>query len=231
MNAKLSKYTRLLIALAGLGLVSITQAQIGEVVVPDENRSCDKLVEEMAAALRSRPESLLSEVTNRVGAAPWCACELTKTAIQTVEASRDKVGEIVYTATLAAPEQYKAIATCALEVAPDAAEEIRQALLKAFGETSDEQVGFGKGKSVAVKGIRVEEPATTLSMPARSTSGFIDNIFIIPPAGFSSTPIPDDNDAPNDPPPSDDPPRNRPPNVNPPQGTDSNPSSRNFNIR
>lgn len=217
MKQKQFNCARLLIALAGVGLASIAQAQTGEIVVPDADRSCDKAVEEMAAALSKRPESVLTEVTNRIGAAPWCACPLTKTAIQAVVASRDQVGEIVYAATMAAPEQYKSIATCALEVAPDAAEEIRQALLKAFGETSDEQPATGKGKAVAVKGIVVEQPATLIPTPTR-LGGYIGNIFIIPPAGFTT--ITETEDPPNDPPPRD------PPGDTPPKGTNSDPDGR-----
>lgn len=233
MNSKPSHYIRTILVVAAFGLAAVAQAQIGEVVVPDANRSCDKAVEEMAAALRSRPESLLEEVTKRVGAAPWCACVLTKTAIQTVSASREIVGEIVYAATMAAPEQYKAIATCALEVAPDAAEEIRQALLKAFGETSNERApGTGKGKSVAVMDIRLEEPVITRSKPAWP-GGFIGNIFVIPPAGFAvvTTSEPDDED-PDDKDPDDKGPDDKdPPNVEPPKGTDSDPGKATIRVR
>lgn len=231
MKANTFNYLRMSIALIGIALTSIAQAQIGEVVVPKNDRSCDKIIDEMAVALRSRPESLLTEVTKRIGAAPWCACPLTKTAIQTVDASRDQVGEIVYAATTVAPEQYKSIATCALEVAPDAAEEIRQALLRAFGETSDEQLRSGKGKSVAVKGIRIEQPATTFSTPARP-GGFIDNIFIIPPAGVSTASVPESEEPPDDTPkdiPTDTP--TDTPTDNPPEGTGSNPQGASIRIR
>ena len=233
MTAPTKFYSRIGATFAALlASVAIAQAQTGEVVVPESDRSCDAVVANFISAVRADEGALLKQVTNRVGESPWCACPLTKADIQTVDASAEMVGEIVFRATSAAPEQYKAIATCALEVAPDAAEEIRQALLKAFGETSSEGiVSTGKGKSINVADIVA--PATTI--PFRGgPSGFIDNVFVIPPAGVTPREVceceepPTDRPPPSDPPPSDPPPSDPPPSPpppppGPPRATDSDP--------
>jgi hypothetical protein len=85
----------------------------------------------------AQQSKLLQIVEARVAAAPTCACEIVKAAIEGSAADTKTVAAIVETAIMAAPDQTRLIAQCAIAVAPDALTDV-QAVLAKFDANSGE---------------------------------------------------------------------------------------------
>lgn len=106
----------------------------------------------------NEPDKVLEIVEREVAATPLCSCEIVKAAIETTEADRDLVAQIVATAIGAAPEKMRIIAQCAVAVAPDALPNVMKVLAaldpnKGEGYSEKgvmEKGGLDKGKEVAV---------------------------------------------------------------------------------
>ena len=73
---------------------------------------------------------VLEIVTSEVSAAPACACEIVKAAIEGSNANTQTVAAIVQAAATAAPEQMRLVSQCAVAVAPDALGAVQAVLAK-----------------------------------------------------------------------------------------------------
>ncbi|MBC8126702.1 MAG: hypothetical protein H8M99_06105, partial [Gloeobacteraceae cyanobacterium ES-bin-144] len=91
---------------------------------------CLKLSLAVKFAVKAQESKVLEIVANEVSAAPDCACEVVKAAIEGTEAKPDAVAAIVETAANVAPEQMRLIAQCAVAVAPDALSQVQAVLAK-----------------------------------------------------------------------------------------------------
>ncbi|NJM38324.1 MAG: hypothetical protein HC845_10955 [Akkermansiaceae bacterium] len=87
-----------------------------------------------------------------MAAAPGCACEIVKSAIEASVADTKIVAAIVEAAAMAAPEQMRLISQCAVAVAPDALSAVQAVLAKLdpnLGETGASSKGSKSAKSPA----------------------------------------------------------------------------------
>ncbi len=91
---------------------------------------CLKLSLFVKQAAASEQSKVLEIVAKEVGAAPTCACEIVKSAIEGSSANAKTVAAIVETAAVAAPEQMRLISQCAVAVAPDALVEVQAVMAK-----------------------------------------------------------------------------------------------------
>jgi len=132
---------------------------------------------------------VLQLVEDSMIASEECACEIVKSAIIASKADRDFVGEIVRTAATASPGMTPTIAECAMQVAPDAAVRIREALERVLvgegavdggkspvydgGASMDDGASYGKGEVYGkgqVYGKSVVDPGP-VSGPGPVTEG------------------------------------------------------------
>ncbi len=81
-------------------------------------------------AVSAEQSKVLEIVSNEVSAAPGCACEIVKAAIEGSQAKPETVAAIVEAAATAAPEKMRLISQCAVAVAPDALVQVQAVLAK-----------------------------------------------------------------------------------------------------
>ncbi len=109
---------------------------------------CLKLFVSVKHATVAEPSKVLEIVANEVTAAPGCACEIVKAAIEGTQAKPETVAAIVEAAVIAAPEQMRLISQCAVAVAPDALAEV-QAVLAKLDPNSGKSGSSAKGGTSA----------------------------------------------------------------------------------
>jgi hypothetical protein len=68
---------------------------------------------------------VLEIVSKEVTAAPACACEIVKAAIEGSAANSETVAAIVQSAAVAAPDQMRLVSQCAVAVAPDSLADVQ----------------------------------------------------------------------------------------------------------
>jgi hypothetical protein len=91
---------------------------------------CLKLSASVRTAVAMEQSKVLEIVSAEVAAAPGCACEVVKAAIEGSSANVETVAAIVEAAAVAAPEQMRVISQCAVAAAPDALASIQAVLAK-----------------------------------------------------------------------------------------------------
>lgn len=109
---------------------------------------CLKLSLSVKLTVAAEPSKVLEIVATEVAAAPVCACEVVKAAIEGSCAKPDTVAAIVEAAVTAAPEQMRLISQCAVAVAPDALSQV-QALLAKLDPNQGESVSDAKSAKSA----------------------------------------------------------------------------------
>ena len=123
---------------AALGWVSATAAV-----------DCSELSKSVKNAVAAEQSQVLEIVSAQVAAAPDCACENVKAAIEGSKANAETVAAIVEAAAIAAPEQLRLVSQCAVAVAPDALGEVQAVLAKLdpnLGESGDSAKGSKSAK-------------------------------------------------------------------------------------
>jgi hypothetical protein len=126
---------------------------------------CGVLTLSVKAAVTADQSKVLQIVATEVGAAPDCACEVVKAAIEGSKASVETVAAIVEAASIAAPEQMRLVSQCAVAAAPDALGAVQAVLAKLdpnLGESapSAKDVKDSKGEVAAA-----EAPFNPLDVP------------------------------------------------------------------
>jgi len=91
---------------------------------------CVKLSLTVKHAVAAEQSKVLEIVATEVSAAPNCACEVVKAAIEGSNAKPETVAQIVATAATAAPEQMRLVSQCAVAVAPDALAQVQAVMAK-----------------------------------------------------------------------------------------------------
>jgi hypothetical protein len=108
-------------------------------------------------------QSMVLQIVDRsIRLNPTCACEIVKAAILTSKADVKLVASIVEVAAVAAPDQLRIVAQCAVAVAPDSLEAVQAVLAKLDPGTGDGVVASEKG---GVDKQPVEEPPNVLDFP------------------------------------------------------------------
>ena len=122
---------------------------------------CAKISESIKSAILQDSSRTIQIVVENLEAAPSCACEIVKAAIQASHADADLVASIVENAILAAPEQIRMISQCAIATAPDALPQI-QAVLAKLDPHAGESHRSSKhvGKQPAKEASPITEPAS-----------------------------------------------------------------------
>jgi hypothetical protein len=95
-----------------------------------EDKDCGNVTLSVKAAVAAEQSKVLEIVTNEVASSPACSCEVVKAAIEGSGADVKTVAAIVEAAIIAAPDQMRLIAQCAIAVAPDALAEVQAVLAK-----------------------------------------------------------------------------------------------------
>jgi len=91
---------------------------------------CIQLSLTVKNSVAAEQSKVLEIVSTEIAAAPACACEIVKAAIEGSSASVDTVAAIVEAAAIAAPEQMRLVSQCAVAVAPDALGKVQAILAK-----------------------------------------------------------------------------------------------------
>lgn len=91
---------------------------------------CVKLSLTVKHAVAAEQSKVLEIVATEVSAAPACACEVVKAAIEGCSAKPETVAAIVQAAVTAAPEHLRLISQCAVAVAPDALAQVQAVIAK-----------------------------------------------------------------------------------------------------
>ncbi len=158
------KLKKTALAVVSAAAVSASVAYGEQVETPD----CLKLSSTLKSALAAQPSLVLEKVEALVAANESCACEIVKAAIVSTEADKKLVGEIVRTASLAAPDQMRVVAQCAVAVAPDAVVEVQKVLAEldpGAGESYSAKGGLDKGGEVGPASPGTEEVPSPLDGP------------------------------------------------------------------
>lgn len=91
---------------------------------------CVKLSVAVKHAVAADRSAVLEIVTNQINANPGCACEVVKAAIEGSSADASAVAAIVEAAAVAAPDQMRLVAQCAIAVAPDSLTKVQSVIAK-----------------------------------------------------------------------------------------------------
>ena len=91
---------------------------------------CVKLSLTVKHAVAAEQSKVLELVATEVSAAPNCACEVVKAAIEGSNAKPETVAQIVATAATAAPEQMRLVSQGAVAVAPDGRAQMQAVMAK-----------------------------------------------------------------------------------------------------
>lgn len=120
---------------------------------------CQKVSVPFAEEVVAHQSLVLQLVDRAVRENPSCACEIVKTAIKATKADNKLIASIVEVAAIAAPDQLRVVAQCAVAVAPDSLEEVQAVLAKLDPGTGDGVVASEKG------GVDKQGVATTDDSP------------------------------------------------------------------
>jgi hypothetical protein len=144
-----------------------------------------EVVSKVEKSIKAEPKNLLTVVTENVTATPEFACEIVASAIKAVKADAALVGQIVEAAVTAAPNYAATITECAIKAAPEAKEEIKAAVNRAFsGGDGKNPVSSGKapvGKGPVGKSAP-QAPADD-SVDFGSSPVAIGGVYLVYPSG------------------------------------------------
>lgn len=111
---------------------------------------CLKLSLSVKQAVAAEQSKVLEIVSTEVSAAPGCACEVVKAAIEGSGAKVETVAAIVEAAANAAPEQMRLISQCAVAVAPDALAQVQAVIAKLDPNRGESAAKSAKGAKAPV---------------------------------------------------------------------------------
>lgn len=129
---------------------------------------CVKLSVSVKHAVAAERSSVLEIVTEQINANPGCACEVVKAAIEGAQADPTLVAAIVEAAAVAAPDQMRLVAQCAIAVAPDALGKVQAVVAKLDPNKGEGGKSSKSGKEPAVAAAEDNNP---LDFPTGTTSG------------------------------------------------------------
>lgn len=110
-------------------------------------------------------------VSTQVSNAPTCACEVVKAAIEGASADAETVAAIVEAAAIAAPDQMRLIAQCAVAVAPDALAEVQAVMSKLDPNLGESGTSAKDSKDAKGSGGEVAAMPNPLDFPGQGPVG------------------------------------------------------------
>ncbi len=146
---------------------------------------CLKLSLFVKQAASSEQSKVLEAVAKEVAAAPDCACEIVKAAIEGSSADANTVAAIVEAAATAAPEQMRLISQCAVAVAPDALVNVQAVMAKLDPNLGESGTSAKSSKSSKAPAGEVAAIPNPLDFPGVGPVGPT----IGGPGGFDSIPL------------------------------------------
>lgn len=174
---------RFIILSATLGLLPALVA-----VAENPTVDCGALTLSVKAAVTADQSKVLQIVSTEVAAAPDCACEVVKAAIEGSSANVETVAAIVEAASIAAPEQMRLVSQCAVAVAPDALGAVQAVLAKLDPNLGETGPSSKDAKDVDGEVAPAQAPFNPLDIPPGAAAppalGNLGN----PPGGPSASP-------------------------------------------
>lgn len=122
-------------------------------------------------AVAAEQSKVLEIVTAEVGAAPDCACEIVKAAIEGSKANVQTVAAIVEAAATAAPEQMRLVSQCAVAVAPDALGAVQAVIAKLDPNLGEAGAGSKSAKVATGESGEVTTMPNPLDFPGQGPVG------------------------------------------------------------
>jgi hypothetical protein len=141
-------------------------ASLGQITAA-EVIDCGNLPLSIKAAVAADQSKVLEIVANGVSSSPACACEVVKAAIEGSGADVKTVAAIVEAAIIAAPDQMRLIAQCAIAVAPDALVEVQAVLAKLDPNAGDSGQGAKSAKDAKAPIGEVAAMPNPLDFPGK----------------------------------------------------------------
>jgi len=132
---------------------------------------CIALSLSVKAAVAAEQSKVLEVVSNEVGNAPACACEIVKAAIEGSKANLQTVAAIVEAAATAAPDQMRLVAQCAVAVAPDALAAVQAVVAKLDPNLGESGASAKSAKSAKTAGGEVASMPNPLDFPGLGPIG------------------------------------------------------------
>jgi hypothetical protein len=146
---------------AALGLVQANAAPV----------DCVALTASVQNAVKNDQSKVLEIVSKEVAAAPSCACEVVKSAIEASAAEAKAVAAIVEAAAIAAPEQMRLVSQCAVAVAPDALGEVQAVLAKLDPNLGETMESSKSSKGAKTPAGEVANAGNPLDFPGQGPVG------------------------------------------------------------
>jgi hypothetical protein len=160
------------------------------------DNECSSISLSVKAAVASEQSKVLEIVTNEVSASPSCSCEVVKAAIEGSGADVKTVAAITEAAILAAPDQMRLIAQCAIAAAPDALVEVQAVLAKLDPNAGDSGQSAKSAKGAKAPIGEVAAMPNPLDFPGKTRIPplfpFFPPIIINPPGVTDVNPDNDD---------------------------------------
>lgn len=155
----MKKHTGFILLSAALGLIPTSAAT-----------DCLALSLSVKAAVAAERSGVLEVVSREVAAAPGCACEIVKAAIEGSAANAKTVAAIVQAAVTAAPDQMRLVSQCAVAVAPDSLTEV-QAVIALLDPNLGESAAVKSDKDSKAPAGEVAAMPNPLDFPGQGPVG------------------------------------------------------------
>ncbi|MEO7101468.1 MAG: hypothetical protein ABI162_19110 [Luteolibacter sp.] len=148
---------------------AVLSALLGALPAFAAEADCLKLSMSVKQVVAAEQSKVLEIVSSEVAAAPGCACEIVKAAIEGSNANVDTVAAIVESASIAAPEQMRLVSQCAVAVAPDALIKVQAVLAKLDPNLGES--GVKSAKSAKAPAGEVAAMPNPLDFPGQGPVG------------------------------------------------------------
>ena len=132
---------------------------------------CINLSLSVKNAVSAEPSKVLEVVSAQVGAAPDCACEVVKSAIETTKANTKTVAAIVEAAATAAPEQMRLVSQCAVAVSPESLAAVQAVIAKLDPNLGDSAKSSKSSKDSKAPAGEVASMPNPLDFPGQGPIG------------------------------------------------------------
>ena len=132
---------------------------------------CLALSVAVKSSVAAEQSKVLEIVSKEVTASPSCACEIVKAAIEGSNANSQTVAAIVEAASIAAPDEMRLVAQCAVAVAPDALADVQAVLAKLDPNLGDSGTSAKSSKDSKAPAGEVAAMPNPLDFPGQGPVG------------------------------------------------------------
>lgn len=159
---------------------------------------CVKLSVSVKHAVAADRSTVLEIVANQINANPGCACEVVKAAIEGANADTTLVAAIVEAAAVAAPDQMRLVAQCAIAVAPDSLGAVQAVVAKLDPNKGEGGKSSKSGKEPAAEPASDNNPLDFPAGPNAGTPGGRNGNQVGPRVGDTPNGVPIGGNDPSD---------------------------------